>query len=292
MSTCTACDGFGWTESFDRCPNGCESSITEVRRGQRNGMVVAREAVARTGEQYAKVKPSAAPRDLATVKQVAYLNSLIEGADQANATVVRAKAASNYGMTKRAASEYIDALRNLPRVATASATVRSNRYAGRCVTCGTTVAEGAGRIAPRSSGKGWDTFHLDGQCPSVAAQAPVVPADGLDLSPLAKYTSADVVRFAVPQGETRLKLRLAFKNGTVWVSDAAVYGERTTYGSQRPGQAYRGKCVDALRAILADPMGALAAYGHLTSTCGVCGRPLEDADSVARGIGPICAGRL
>jgi hypothetical protein len=117
-------------------------------------------------------------------------------------------------------------------------------------------------------------------------------ANGLDLSNVPAGT------YAVPGGDTRLKVKVDHgKAGTKWegwtfVKDAAAYGQGQRYGSQRPGQTYRGKIEDALRVIASDPIAAFAEYGRLTGTCGVCGRPLEDEQSVARGIGPICWGRL
>lgn len=103
--------------------------------------------------------------------------------------------------------------------------------------------------------------------------------------------------FAVPDGDTRLKLciRRPGKSsryfGWTFVDDGAVYGSRKTYGKQAPDGMYKGDVQDALRAILADPLEASKAYGKLTGTCGVCGRDLEDEDSVAAGIGPICAAK-
>ena len=102
--------------------------------------------------------------------------------------------------------------------------------------------------------------------------------------------------YAVPNGETRLKVRVSRPTkasswyGWVFVSDGAAYGERTNYGRQNEaeGKLYSGKIQDQLRAILADPLEALTAYGKLTGTCGACGRMLEDEESVALGIGPIC----
>lgn len=41
-----------------------------------------------------------------------------------------------------------------------------------------------------------------------------------------------------------------------------------------------------------NPATYSAEYGKHTGTCGVCSRPLSDPESVARGIGPVCAGRL
>lgn len=110
---------------------------------------------------------------------------------------------------------------------------------------------------------------------------------GIDLS------TVPAGRYAVPGGDTRLKIRIDKPTdgkwaGFVFVKDAAEYGQGKRYGMQRPGDLYRGDIQDALRAIVADPLAAAAAYGHLTGSCGVCGRHLEDEQSVARGIGPIC----
>jgi hypothetical protein len=119
-------------------------------------------------------------------------------------------------------------------------------------------------------------------------QASASPVVGLDLSGLPSGT------YGVPGGDTRLKVEI--KNvskgkwaGWVFVSDGAVYGEGTRYGRQAPGATYQGRIEDQLRAILSDPQEATAAYGRLTGTCGLCHRPLEDEESVARGVGPICA---
>lgn len=103
--------------------------------------------------------------------------------------------------------------------------------------------------------------------------------------------------YSVPQGDTRLKVRVARPtkaskwHGHIFVSDGAEYGQRKNYGRQAPGENYRGAITAELRAILEDPRGAQEAYGKLTGQCGRCGRLLEDEDSIARGIGPICAGK-
>ncbi len=105
--------------------------------------------------------------------------------------------------------------------------------------------------------------------------------------------------YAVPSGTTRLKVKIAKPgegskwHGWVFVSDAAEYGQGRRYGVQRPDDAlYTGQIVEEMRIIAADPAAASAAYGRLTGRCGVCGRLLENADSVARGIGPICADKM
>lgn len=99
--------------------------------------------------------------------------------------------------------------------------------------------------------------------------------------------------YAVPGGDTRLKLKIDVVDngkwdGWVFVKDAAVYGEGKRYGRQRPGEAYSGDVQDALTAILQDPIAAQAEYGKLTNKCGRCNRPLEDETSVELGIGPVC----
>lgn len=125
------------------------------------------------------------------------------------------------------------------------------------------------------------------------------PSD-IDLSVLELHKTgggAERSYFAPPNGKTRLKLciRRPGKNsryhGWTFVDDGAVYGQRRTYGKQAPGGTYQGDVQDALRAILADPLEAAIAYGKLTSVCGVCGKALEDPESVAAGIGPVCASK-
>lgn len=141
----------------------------------------------------------------------------------------------------------------------------------------------------------------DGQLRAVqrnlAKEGSSTPSD-IDLSGLVLHKTgggAERSYFAVPDGDTRLKLCVRRPgtqsrfHGWTFVDDGAAYGSRRTYGKQAPDGTYRGDVQDALRAILADPKAAAIAYGKLTGTCGVCGRVLEDEESVAAGIGPVCA---
>lgn len=163
----------------------------------------------------------------------------------------------------------------------ATGTVRPNKFAGTCSKCGGHVEAGAGTL---SGSKGaWKTDHVE--CPATVVAE---PSDAIDLS------SIPAGRYAVPNGATRLKIEIDKPTegnwaGWIFVKDAAEYGANQRYGSQKPGKLYAGRVRDELRAILADPREAAAAYGHLTGTCGMCGRPLEEESSVARGIGPKCA---
>jgi plasmid stabilization system protein ParE len=123
------------------------------------------------------------------------------------------------------------------------------------------------------------------------AEAKAAAASDIDLSALPSGY------YAVPGGGTRLKVRVARPtkasrwHGWTFVSDGAEYGSRKTYGKQGPEASarYEGAIQDELRAILANPFEAQKAYGKLWGVCGSCGRMLEDADSIAAGIGPICA---
>lgn len=129
------------------------------------------------------------------------------------------------------------------------------------------------------------------KCQAKQKQRAAAPkGTGIDLSGLPSGM------YAVPGGETRLKLCVQHGSGRwegfVFVKDGAEYGSGKRYGMQRPGENYRGEVCDALRVILADPKLASQEYGRLVGRCGVCGRKLEDEESVARGIGPVCAGKF
>ena len=72
------------------------------------------------------------------------------------------------------------------------------------------------------------------------------------------------------------------------------------------GGEYQGKIVDnefmprsaedwvagALQRIAEDPREAAVKYGRQIGRCGCCGATLTNKDSIARGIGPVCAGRF
>lgn len=47
-----------------------------------------------------------------------------------------------------------------------------------------------------------------------------------------------------------------------------------------------------LAKIAESPLDALVAYGRETGVCGACGRRLTDPESVAAGIGPVCAAKI
>lgn len=78
----------------------------------------------------------------------------------------------------------------------------------------------------------------------------------------------------------------------------ALVGALTAEGAKGFAAKIRAAGLDAavikaaLDVIEADPIAALSAHGLATGSCGCCGRELTDPESIARGIGPICADRL
>jgi hypothetical protein len=121
-----------------------------------------------------------------------------------------------------------------------------------------------------------------------AEPAPSLDPNAIDLAKIPEG------RYAIPDGETRLKIMIRKPDagkwaGYVFVSDAGAYGSRQNYGMQKPYGKYEGKIKDALRVIVTDPKAAAVAYGRLTGTCCICGRALENEASIEAGIGPVCA---
>jgi hypothetical protein len=77
--------------------------------------------------------------------------------------------------------------------------------------------------------------------------------------------------------------------GYVFISRLIAQGEMDYAEVKIPNPQHR----QALLAWIArDPAQFSAAYGHAMGRCGVCSRVLSDSESLARGIGPICAGKM
>jgi hypothetical protein len=292
---CHACHGTGTDDVFGTTCSECERDASLAqRRFAGDGRV---ERVHQPGERMdgRTFGSRQTATNEATERQIAFITKLISERDRTDertnavCETIEMLIADGH-MNKQAASASIDTLKALPvarptgttTTATATGSVRVNRFPGSCGHCAENVAEGQGRIA-KVNGR-WVTFHLDGQCPEPAAES------GIDLTPLTALMSRGKVRFGIPGSDTRLKLMVQqWRNGAIVVKDAAVYGQGKRYGKQTPGHTYSGDVTAELEAVLADPMAAVKRYAELTSQCGICGAPLEDEASVARGMGPICA---
>jgi len=88
------------------------------------------------------------------------------------------------------------------------------------------------------------------------------------------------------------------RNGIIYISDAAEFGNRVTYGRIAVGDnniilrdEVAPEVALAIAAVAADPAAAIVRHGHLTGKCSFCCRPLTDGGSIAHGYGEICAGK-
>lgn len=77
--------------------------------------------------------------------------------------------------------------------------------------------------------------------------------------------------------------------GALYVTEGERYLGKIMGGkfmaSRECGAERQAKVIE----IAADPKAAAVTYGKLTGSCSCCGRELTDPDSIAAGIGPICA---
>lgn len=102
-----------------------------------------------------------------------------------------------------------------------------------------------------------------------------------------KFTVGDY-RFSPATSSSR------YPAGTIFIKrvDDGTYCGRIEQG----GQFYESRScgpvgVAQIREICADPLRAAQLHGKQTGRCSCCGRELENAESVALGIGPICRGK-
>jgi hypothetical protein len=152
-----------------------------------------------------------------------------------------------------------------------------NRYAGRCFRCATEVVAGAG-TAERPAGGAWRVRHNDGECQPVldASIVPEAPA-ARPLVGEGYYLMNDhVYNVARSRSSQRLYARrlvlVGYGRRARWLYERGAYFNLTDEMSLTVEQAAR--------------------LGHLHGVCMICGRTLTDPESVERGIGPVCYGRL
>ena len=135
----------------------------------------------------------------------------------------------------------------------------------------------------------------------VAAVARVTEAKAVDVSKLvAAFATAGASlkspRLHLPGGLTIKPAKATSANaGALYVQGLAADKSENVYlGKIADGKFIRSRDCDAeneARVIAAcvDPLAAAVAYGRLTGSCACCGKELTNGESIARGIGPICA---
>lgn len=83
--------------------------------------------------------------------------------------------------------------------------------------------------------------------------------------------------------------------GAIYLKNGDTYLGKVVGGQFTPAYAVadqQAAITAKVQAIMADPVAAAVAYGRATGKCSCCGRTLTDPESVAAGIGPICAGKF
>jgi hypothetical protein len=71
-----------------------------------------------------------------------------------------------------------------------------------------------------------------------------------------------------------------------------LYLGKITEGVFYPTSNCTKEHIESIKGIVEDPYKAVTAYGLRTGVCACCGRMLTNPESIARGIGPICAGNF
>lgn len=79
--------------------------------------------------------------------------------------------------------------------------------------------------------------------------------------------------------------------GALYVKENDEYAGKIVNGVYQATRTASERVLPRLQAIAADPMGEATLYGKQTGVCGCCGRELTDPNSIAAGIGPICANK-
>lgn len=201
-------------------------------------------------------KPQAQPGRPATEKQIAFLQKLIAERAPEHVGSDHTRRVIEGGSAR--VSKAIEQLLAKPKVASAPAPARTNRYPGKCEECGTTVEAEAGLLAKADSGD-WEVSHRPGECPATEFPFPV-GRYALDTADGTRFYLADTEGFFVQAGDDF---------HPVAPSAAKVLIEQ----------------------IAADPEAASRLYGREIGKCGRCNRTLTDAVSRAQGIGPVCSSK-
>lgn len=103
-----------------------------------------------------------------------------------------------------------------------------------------------------------------------------------------------MIRFMIyssrPPARRRACMRHCLKPaGALYVKESGTYLGKIMGGKFIASRDCNADQSARIVAAAADPERAAVAYGKLLGSCSCCGRELSDPESVARGIGPICA---
>lgn len=155
---------------------------------------------------------------------------------------------------------------------------RPNAYPATCVRCGARIPAGQGLLARTDDGR-WAADH-----PADCPEKPIVTAHQPTAAAREKVNHDGM--YQTSDG-TIYKVQIA-KNGS-----GNLYAKRLILDTDQRGTSARFEYAPgAIHNLYADQRMTTeqaAAFGALYGICCNCGRDLTDEDSIARGIGPICA---
>lgn len=133
---------------------------------------------------------------------------------------------------------------------------------------------------------------------AVERSAAVASAPQVSIEPIEKAFQA-----AREAGKSSLRLRLAgfvFKPapasgvnaGAIYVTQGEAYLGKIAQGRFLKVRSCEAITEAEVVKVASDPKAEAIAYGRRTGSCACCGRELTNAESIALGIGPICAGKF
>lgn len=164
---------------------------------------------------------------------------------------------------------------------TRSASPRTNRFPGSCTLCGGRVPSEQGVLSRQPSG-GWVVSH-DGPCPAVVAEAtPAFSNVGQTCEPgvYVLPDSGEIVKVKANKANTHVYAHRWIDSGERIVDDS---GERI-----RGDWDYAPGLIGQVRPEFRMTLDAAKAFILRYGKCVRCSRRLKAADSVERGIGPVC----
>jgi hypothetical protein len=148
---------------------------------------------------------------------------------------------------------------------------RPNRYTANCIRCHARIPAGEGLLVRCDDGT-WAADH-PADCPPTTV--------GATAAPVQRVTEDGIYR--APDG-TIYKVQIA-KQGS-----GQLYAKRLHLTDGKGTFVYVAGAIHTLRADWRMTLEQAAEFGKLYGVCIRCGRDLTDEESIARGIGPVCAG--
>jgi len=173
----------------------------------------------------------------------------------------------------------VTAMTNAPtfQIARQQTETRPNRYGGNCTNCRGYVEADAGLLGPKTAEGKWTVMHITCPAPEPvsATTAPTQVEPGI-------YIDGEGAIWKVQQNKAKTSVY-----AKVWSNHN---GERLTLGGEKvhgewdyvPGGIRTAST--ARRMTLDEAKAFILLYG----SCVRCGRTLKAAESVERGIGPVC----